>query len=80
MYVETFHCALKVAYLDIKQNHCVDHLLTILLYFVRDKVFKSLKKTILLYFVRDKVFKSLKKGNRLIESKKSIRGMSQLKK
>lgn len=40
MYAETFHCALKVAYLDSKQNRPVDHLLTILLRLARDKAFE----------------------------------------
>ena len=29
IYVETFHCLLKVVYLDSKQNHCVDEDLAI---------------------------------------------------
>ena len=44
MYVETFHCALKIVHLDSKQNRCVDHLLTILLHLVRDKAFERIQK------------------------------------
>ena len=40
MYVETFHRVLKVVYLDSKQNRRMDHFLTVLLRFARDKVFE----------------------------------------
>ena len=42
MYVESFHRVLKVAYLDSKQNHHVNHLLTVLLHFARDKAFEQI--------------------------------------
>ena len=44
MYVENFHHVLKVVYLDSKQNHHVDHLLTVLLCFARDKAFERIQK------------------------------------
>ena len=44
MYVETFHCVLNVVYLDSKQNRRVDHLLTVLLHFARDKAFEQIQK------------------------------------
>ena len=44
MCVETFHRVLKVVYLESKQNRCVDHLLTVLLHFARDKVFEQIQK------------------------------------
>ena len=44
MYVETFHRVLKVVYLDSKQNRRVDHLLTVLLRFARDKAFERIQK------------------------------------
>ena len=65
MYVETFHCVLKVVYLDSKQNHCADHLPTVLLCFAIDRAFDRIQK--------------LEKGNHLI-GLKLIRGMGQLKK
>ena len=65
MYVETFHCVLKVVYLESKQNGCVDHLFNCF----------ALQETKHL-----SEFKSLKRGNYLIGLKKLIRGMGQLKK
>ena len=44
MYVESFHCVLKIVYLDSKQNCRVDHLLTVLLRFARDKAFEQIQK------------------------------------
>ena len=44
MYVESFHHVLKVVYLNSKQNRCVDHLLTVLLRFARDKAFERIHK------------------------------------
>ena len=44
MYVETFHRVLKVVYLESKQNRRVDHLLTVLLRFARDKAFERIQK------------------------------------
>ena len=44
MYVETFHHVLKVVYLYSKQNRRVDHLLTVLLRFARDKAFEQIQK------------------------------------
>ena len=44
MYVESFHRVLKVVYLDSKQNRRVDHLLTVLLRFARDKAFERIHK------------------------------------
>ena len=44
MYVETFHCVLKVVYLDSKQNRRMNHLLTVLLCLARDKAFERIQK------------------------------------
>ena len=44
MYVESFHRVLKIVYLDSKQNRRVDHLLTVLLRFARDKAFERIQK------------------------------------
>ena len=44
MCVETFHCVLKVVYLDSKQNHHADHLSTVLLGFAIDRAFDRIQK------------------------------------
>lgn len=45
MSVESFHCLLKVVYLEGKHNRRIDHLLSTLLQIARDKVYDRLIKT-----------------------------------
>ena len=44
MYVESFHRVLKIVYLESKQNRRVDHLLSVLLRFAKDKAFDQISK------------------------------------
>ena len=45
MYVESFHCLLKIVYLEHRQNRRLDHLIHTLCKIARDKAFQHLLKT-----------------------------------